>query len=194
MNPEVELLQRARSGDKQAGETLYLEYLQNSKSIQGLLRHALGNVEDREELLHEIFLQLIHGRNSFRGDSRLSTYIFQVARVTIFQKYRKENTLKRGKVYRRISDFPDVADNEKASPEYFYKVKQAREIVMELIGRLPEAYREALRLRVLEDFSYEEIAEAMKIPLNTVSTKIHKGKKLLALLLKEKGLSEVFDF
>jgi RNA polymerase sigma-70 factor (ECF subfamily) len=193
MNAEVDLLQRARAGDKGAGEQLFREYLKDSKSIQGLLRHSLRNAEDREELLHEIYLQLIEGKNYFRGDARLSTYVYQVARVTIFQKFRRENTLKRGRVYRMIAEPVDIPDREEASPEYFYKVKQAREIVEEMIGRLPETYKDALRLRVLEDYSYDEIAEKLKIPVNTVSTKIHKGKKLLAVMFRERGLSEVFD-
>lgn len=193
MKTEIDLLQRARSGDKAAGEELYDQYLKNSKSIQGLLRHALANPEDREEILHEIYLQLITGRNLFRGDARLSTYVYQVARITVFQKYRKENTLKRGKIYRRISEPFDIPDSEESSPEYFYKVRQAREMIAEMIGRLPDAYKETLRLRVLEDCSYEEIAAKLKLPLNTVSSKIHKGKKLLAMLFKERGLSEVLD-
>ena len=193
MNPEIELLQRARNGDRNAGEELFVKYLKESKSIQGLLRYALSNPDDREEILHEIYLQLIGGQNIFRGDARLSTYIYQVTRITIFQKFRKENTLKRGKVYRQIQEPFDIADSEKSSPEYHYNIKQGREILSDLIGRLPEAYRETLRLRVLEDLSYEEIAQKLKIPLNTVSTKIHKAKKLLAVLFQEKGLSEVFE-
>jgi len=193
LNPEIELLQKARNGDHAAGEELFVKYLKESKSIQGLLRHALSNPYDREDILHEIYLQLIGSRNLFRGEARLSTYVYQVARVTVFQKFRKENTLKRGKVYRRIQEPFDIADGEASSPEYFYKLKQGREILSELIGRLPEAYRETLRLRVLEDLSYEEIAEKLKIPLNTVSTKIHKGKKLLAVLFQQRGLTEVFD-
>jgi len=73
-------------------------------------------------------------------------------------------------------------------------LKEARQILSDLINRLPEAYRETLRLRVLEYLSYEQIAARMQLPLNTVSTKIHKGKKLLATILKERGLTEVFDF
>jgi RNA polymerase sigma-70 factor (ECF subfamily) len=193
LNPEISLLQRARAGDPAAGEELFTKYLKESKSIQGLLRHALPNSDDREDILHEIYLQLIGSQNLFRGDARLSTYVYQVARITIFQKFRKENTLKRGKVYRRIQEPFDIADGEKSSPEYYYKQKQGREILSELIGSLPEAYRETLRLRVLEDASYDEIAEKLKIPLNTVSTKIHKGKKLLGILFRERGLTEVFD-
>jgi RNA polymerase sigma-70 factor (ECF subfamily) len=193
LNREIDLLQRARNGDREAGEELYVKYLQESKAIQGLLRHSLSNPDDREEMLNEIYLQLIGSQNLFRGDARLSTYIYQVARITVFQKFRKENTLKRGKIYRKIQEPFDIADGEKSSPEYYYKLKQGREILAELISRLPEAYREALRLRVLEDLSYDEIAERLKIPLNTVSTKIHKGKKLLSVLFRERGLSEVLE-
>lgn len=194
MNPEVQLLQKAREGDPAAGEKLFTEYLKDSRSIQGLLRRALPLPEDREEMLHEIFLQLTSGKNNFRGESRLSTYVYQVARITVFQKFRRENTLKRGKTYRTIVEATELADGVKTNPEYSYSLKQGRKILYDLIDRLPEPYRDAIRLRVVEDLSYEEIAKRLSLPINTVSTKIHKGKKLLALLLKERGVAEVFDF
>ena len=194
MDQESELLRRAREGDSSAGTELFVSYLKESRAIQGLLRRAFARPEDREEMLHEIFLQLIGGQNTFRGEARLSTYIYQVARITIFQRFRKQNTLKRGKIYRNISEPMELADGPHANPEYIYSLKEARQILSDLINRLPDAYREALRLRVMEDLSYEEIAKRMSLPLNTVSTKIHKGKKLLAVILKDRGMTEVFDF
>ena len=194
MNREVELLEKARAGDPAAGEELYVRYLKDSKSIRGLLARGLSNPEDRGEMLHEIYLQLISGANTFRGDSQLATYIYQVARITVLQKYRRDNTLKRGKIYRVISEPVDIADGVRSNPEYTYAAKEAREILRDLIAKLPEAYRDVLTLRVLEDQSYEEIASKLKLPLNTVSTKIHKGKKLLGMILKERGITEVFDF
>src|SRR5262245_53680502 len=101
---ETDLLRKAREGDRAASEQLYVRYLKESKSILGLLRRALPNPEDREEMLHEIYLQLISGTNTFRGESKLSTYIYQVARITVFQKFRRENTLKRGKIYRSVHE------------------------------------------------------------------------------------------
>jgi len=194
LDQEMNLLRRAKEGDLAASEELFTKYLKESKSIQGLLRRSLSNPDDREEMLHDIYLQLVSGSNAFRGEARLSTYVYQVARITIFQKFRRENTLKRGKIYRTIREPFELADGSQSSPDYQYSMKEARQILLDLIGRLPAAYREALRLRVLEDLSYEEIAERTGLPINTVSTKIHKGKKLLAMILKEKGLTEVFDF
>ncbi len=194
MNDDSNLLQRARDGDRTAGEELFIRFLKESRSVNGLLRRALPNAEDREDMLHEIYLQLISGHNAFRGEAQLSTYVYQVARITVLQKFRRENTLKRGKIYRTISEPQDIADGIRSNPEYTYSIKETRQILAELIQRLPDAYREALRLRVLEDQSYEEIAIKLGLPLNTVSTKIHKGKRLLAAILKDQGITEVFDF
>jgi len=63
-------------------------------------------------------------------------------------------------------------------------LKQVRKLLSDLIHRLPDSYREAMRLRVLEDYSYNEIAAKLDLPLPTVSTKLHKGKKLLAELAR----------
>ena len=194
MNPEVELLQRARAGDRKAGEEIFVKYLQESKSIAGFLRRALPNPEDREEMLHEIYLQVISGNKTFRGESRLSTYLFQIARITVFQKYRRENTLKRGKIYRTMIDAMELSAGSKSRPDYLYSMKESRAILQEMIDRLPDAYREVLRLRVLEGMSYDDIAKKLSIPMNTVSTKIHKGKKLLSVILKDHGIEEVLDF
>lgn len=194
MNYEVELLKKARDGDKEASEELFVRYLRDSKPIQALLRRALSNAEDREEMLHEIYLQLITGGSSFEGKSRLSTYIYRVARVTVFQKYRRENTLKRGKIFRKIVEDTEIPADDSAGPDYSFSVKQGREIIRNLISMLPEAYRSVLELRVLKDRSYEDIAEDLKIPINTVSSRIHKGKKLLSEIMKERGFAEVFDF
>lgn len=194
MNYEVELLKKAREGNQQAAEELFTDYLKNSRPIQALLRRALSNPEDREEMLHDIYLQLITGGSSFQGKSRLSTYIYRIARVTVFQRYRRENTLKRGKIFRKVMEDTEIPADDSAGPEYSFSVKQGREIIRDLISMLPEAYRGVLELRVLNDKSYEDIAEDLKIPINTVSSRIHKGKKLLSEIMRERGFKEVFDF
>jgi RNA polymerase sigma-70 factor, ECF subfamily len=177
---EIELLNQTRVGNSEAVEILYLRYLKGSSAIQALLRKAIRS-EEREEMLHEIFLQLISGRHPFRGESQLKTYIYQIARLTIFQKFRKDNTLKRGKAFRVISEGGELHDPLKITPESSYSLKQTRHLVRKMIERLPMTYRDVLRLRVMDDLSYKEIAQEMKLPLNTVSTKIHKGKKLLLI-------------
>ncbi|HSE42679.1 MAG TPA: sigma-70 family RNA polymerase sigma factor [Acidobacteriota bacterium] len=145
---EIELLYKARQGDLLALEKIYIHYLRESGAIQALLSKAIPR-DQREEMLHEIFVQLISGRHAFRGEAQLKTYVYQVARITIFQKFRKENTYKRGKLFRVISEPIELRDSGDASPESNYCLKQARQIACEMIEKLPQAYRDVLRLRVL---------------------------------------------
>jgi RNA polymerase sigma-70 factor, ECF subfamily len=189
---EIELLRQARDGDPSALETLYVHYLKGSTAIQALLRKAVSRSEC-EEMLHEIFLQLISGKHPFRGEAQLKTYIYQIARITIFQKFRKENTLKRGKAFRVISELGEPQDPIQITPESSYSFKQARQLVNNLIEKLPATYRDVLRLRVMDDLSYQEIAVEMKLPLNTVSTKIHKGKKLMMIDSSEQKIRRMLQ-
>ncbi len=185
---EVQLLHNAREGHAVAAERLFVSYLKESRSIRGLLRRMLSNSSDREEMLHEIYLQLVSGQNQFRGDARLSTYIYQVARLTVFQKLRRDNMKKRKRIEGNITELDGVPARSQSSPEYNYVRKEARRILRELIEALPEAYRQALRLKVLDDLSYAEVAESLNLPVKTVYTRIHKGKRALSTELKERGL------
>lgn len=187
---EVRLLRSAREGNAAAAEELFLNYLKGSRSIGCLLRKALANPADREEMLHEIYMALVSTSNLFRGESRLSTYVYRVARITIFQKYRRENTMKRRQLLQTLTEALEPGDNGRSSPEAAYMLEQNHQLVERMIQELPGAYQEALRLRVQKDLSYEEIAAQMHLPINTVSTRIHKGKKLLAALHGSRKLSE----
>jgi RNA polymerase sigma factor (sigma-70 family) len=182
---EAELLRRAKKGDPEASEKIFVSYLLESTAIKSLLRKVVSDREEREDLLHEIFVQLMTSNSEFRGDSSLSTYIYRVARVTIFQRFRWENTLKRGRVYRFISPpMEKIEGNSRRNPEYLYTIKEFREIVSEKIARLPEAYREPVRLRVMEERSYAEISVAINEPMSSVCYRIHKGKQILAEYLQ----------
>lgn len=194
MNSEIELFRKAREGDPVAAEEFFTTYIKDSKPLAALLRRSLRNPEDRSEMLHDIYLQLMSGNHSFRGEAKLSTYVYQVARITVFQKFRRENTFKRGKAYRIILDANETADETSASQEFTYGMKQARQILTEAIDSLPAAYRETVRLRIFEDLTYDEIAQKLNLPLNTVSTRIHKGKKILAVIFRNRGSREVLDF
>ncbi|MCI0442517.1 sigma-70 family RNA polymerase sigma factor, partial [bacterium] len=178
MNSEMDLLFRARNGDAIAAEEIFTKYLKASPSVNGLLRKCLRNLADREDLLQDIYLRLLSGANTFRGEAQLSTYIYQVARITVFQKFRRENTLKRGKGFRRISESFEIEDRPESNPEYSYRLRQAQMTLNEMIDSLPMTCQRVMHLRLL-GLEYEEIATRLGLPVNTVSSKIHKARKML---------------
>ncbi len=91
------MLSWARAGDRQAQAVLYEQHIYGSASIRGLLRRAVDEEPEREDLLHEIFLAVVQSKAEFRGDSRLSTYLFRAAQVTVLEAHRAANTQKRGR-------------------------------------------------------------------------------------------------
>jgi len=190
---EADLLNKARSGDPAATQALYEQYLKNSPAVLGLLRRALPHPEDREDALHDILIALLESRAEFRGEAQLSTYVFQVARVTLLQRFRRENTAKRGGLVRTIAA-PDARAEPAApgTPHYYYEQQEMRQIVRRQVAELPEVYREAVWLRAVEGLTYEEVAVRLQIPPNTAATRIHKGKQLLMGRLKGLGYWKVF--
>jgi RNA polymerase sigma factor (sigma-70 family) len=170
---ERELLTRARAGDRQAQTTLYEHYIYNSPAIRGLLRRSADEEADREDLVQEIFLAVIQSKGEFRGDSRLSTYLFRIAQLTILEAHRADWT-------------ENPAQEPQSAPLEFAEV-ETRLALGRLLEKVPEAYREALRLRIVEDLDYQEIADRLAIPMNTVGTRIFKGKTILVNMLRESG-------
>jgi RNA polymerase sigma factor (sigma-70 family) len=183
---EADLLLRARNGDQLASEQLFVLYLRESVVIRSLLRRAVSDPEQRTDVLHEIFVVLITAKSTFRGDSSLSTYVYRVARITIFQKFRRENALKRGRIYRMISEpLETLEDHRLRSPEQLYRVREFRKVVIKTIAKLPEKFREPVRLRLMEELSYAEISAATKETISNIAFRVKKGQKLLAARLKQ---------
>jgi len=186
---ERELLVRARGGDRQAQAVLFEQHLHGSPAIRGLLRRAVASETEREDLLHEIFLAVVQGTGEFRGDSRLSTYLFRVAQLTIFEAHRAASTAKRGGHVRFIAE-SEWAENPALEPQHHaleFEEVEIRLAVECLMEQVPEAYRQALRMRVVDDLEYQEIAQRLSIPVNTVATRIFKGKAVLVELLRTAG-------
>lgn len=186
---ERDLLARARAGDRQAQADLYEQYIYNAPPIRGLLRRAVPSEAKREDLLQEIFLAVVRSAGELRGDSRLSTYLFRVAQLTVLESFRAANTQKRGGHIRRWPN-PDWSENPAQEPRsrpLEFEEIDLRMPMDKLMEQVPEAYREALRLRLLDELDYQQIAGRFSIPLNTVATRIFKGKAVLVGSLRKGG-------
>lgn len=186
---ERELLSRARAGDRQAQAELYERHICGSAAIRGLLRRAVPDPAQAEDLLQDVFLAATRPGEAFRGDCRLSTYLYRVAQITVLEHHRAANTQKRGGQVRFIqeSELARSPSGElRCAPLEFEEV-ETRLALDKAMALVPEVYREALRLRIVDELEYQEIAERLSIPLNTVSTRIFKGKAVLVKRLREAG-------
>ncbi|GAC1325640.1 MAG: hypothetical protein NVSMB25_24280 [Thermoleophilaceae bacterium] len=182
---ESELVEAAREGDSGAVDELLAQHEQK------LFRFGLrmcGNEDEAREVLQETMLAAFRGMGGFRGEARLSTWLYQIARGYCL------------KSRRRSAGEPAQLDGLEAAADVAAEAEpadlrtHAREIGEALhaaILALPESLREAVVLRDVEELDGEEAAKVLGIELAALKSRLHRGRaelrKHLAVLLDPGG-------
>jgi RNA polymerase sigma-70 factor (ECF subfamily) len=130
--------------------------------------------------VQNVYIKIYRGLAGFRGDSKLSTWVYQIARNEAINATRK-----RRPDVKPLEDF-DLRASDGASPEAEYSQREMGERVNQAMGYLDENYRMALELRYMAERSYEEIGELMGLPIGTVKTYIYRGKAQLKKVMTRK--------
>jgi RNA polymerase sigma-70 factor (ECF subfamily) len=158
------------------------------------LTRLTGSGPHVEDLAQEVFLRLYKALPHFRGDSTLSTYIYRII-VNISQDEWKRRRRDRAHIVSdpATPDEPGSAwlenlpgDNltlHARSPEQHLTDAQLQISVEQALAALPEIERTILVLYHQEECSYDGIASALSMPINTVRTHLHRGRKRLAAML-----------
>jgi RNA polymerase sigma-70 factor (ECF subfamily) len=159
------------------------------------------NPADAEDLLQETYLRAYRGFGGFQQDTNLKAWLYRILTNTYINQYRAkkrrfdETELDEAEdlfLYRRLGGLEAVAAGRSAEDELMdwftdYEVKEA-------VESLPEQFRMAVLLADVEGFSYKEIAEILDIPIGTVMSRLHRGRKSLQKQLYEfaasRGLTE----
>ncbi len=143
----------------------------------------LGNREEAEEATQDIFLKVHAALKDFRGDSKLSSWIYRIAANVCISRMRRKQ-LKTSSLDQPLGEegrsVAEVTPDESNNPEEEYSAVEMGTIVREQLRRLKPEWAQALSLHYFGAQSYEEVAEAMEIPRATVATYIRRGKMQLA--------------
>ncbi len=149
----------------------------------------LGNREDAEEATQDIFLSINKALGDFRGDSKMSTWIYRIVSNVCISRLRKKQLEvislddPLGDDGATISDIvPDTGHDQ----QNVLESDETAETVRAYVQKLPPDWAMAVSLCHFDDLSYEEIAEVMDIPKATVATYIFRGRKQLAKMLMNK--------
>ncbi len=185
---EVRALSLLMKRDERAFSELVRRY---ERRVFSLIVRMIGNPGEADELTQEVFLQVFKSLDSFRGESKLSTWIFRIA----------VNTCKNRIKYLRVrrdgehDAFDDVAERlpEDASPkaqgnvtrpDVMLEQNELRELVRQAILKLDEDFRECLVLRDVEELSYEEIGAITGLAEGTVKSRIFRARQMLREMLE----------
>ncbi|HEU4565238.1 MAG TPA: sigma-70 family RNA polymerase sigma factor [Gemmatimonadaceae bacterium] len=161
--------------------------------IVGVLPSAYGyalrltrNRADAEDLLQEAALRAVHGEHTFQPGSNFKAWFFRILVRSFWQRHREQE--------RRPStvDFDDTPDlylyarsaesglpYEGEDPAGTLFDRLGTERVADAIAQLPEEYGVVCTLYFMEDFAYHEIASVLELPVGTVRSRLHRGRKML---------------
>ncbi len=178
------LMERLRMGDKEALGTLYEKYKHN---VMGYICHMIRDRGAAEELMHEVFLKVYEGRESYAPRAKFSTWLWSIARNITIDAMRR-----RGVKYRYTDMIIQEGDVkiETADPEVKLLEKSSFVAVENCLQKLPDRQRDAVNLRTFADNSYDEIADLMDSTASAVKLLVHRGKKALLICLEGRGVVE----
>lgn len=178
---EDQFLEKLRRGDALAYERLVAEH---SGDVYALLFRLTSDPEEARDLTQETFLRAFQSIDRFRGDASLKTWIY---RIGINQARNRWRWWKRRRRDATISlDATDehgskplsstLPSQNSPSPEQQTLAREREAQLREALSGLRRSYREAVILRDVEGFSYEEIAQTLQISIGTVKSRISRGR------------------
>lgn len=182
---DAALVERALEGDGTAFEALVYRH---QERVYGLLRRLLRDAEDAEDALQETFLHVYRDLDSFRGESRFSTWIYRVASNTALSHLRRrrrrpteslEAFLPRFDEEGRHATRPDVGHSPSERTEERLDRQRIAEHAISALERLPETYRTVVVLRDLEELTTAEAAEVLGVTEASLRQRLHRARLML---------------
>jgi len=182
--PSASLLVRLKRRDEKAFNELVIAYEQK---VYRLVWRMLASREEAEDMTQEVFVQVFKNIEHFRGDSKLSTWIYRIA-VNQTRNRSKYLTRRKHKSHSDISsdegsllhnEAQGITTGETSRPDQVAMGKQAERIVVDCLAELEPSFREILVLRDVECLSYEEVGAITGLAAGTVKSRLHRARVLL---------------
>ena len=174
---ERELVERCRRGDEGAFQELVDGY---KNLVYALIARTVQDRTRAEDLAQDVFLRIHRGLPYFRGEARLSTWIYRiVANVCVQERAHAPapgSVVSLDDVNARVRT-PSAADRQFGDLELKDRLEKA-------IAQLPAQQRLLVAAHYLQGIQYEDLAEALRLPLGTVKTQLYRAKQQLRRLLE----------
>ena len=181
---EDQFIERLKRSDPAAFEILVNE---RSGEIYGLLYRLTENKEEARDLTQETFLRAFQSIGQFRGESDLRTWIYRIAIIQARNRWRWWRRRHRDSTV-SIDDtdatgqaavIAKLSSGNSSNPEQGALAHERERALRKALSSLRSVYREAVVLRDIEGFAYEEIAVALDISVGTVKSRLARGRQEL---------------
>ena len=160
--------------------------------LYGAALRMTRNPSDAEDLVQETYLKAYRAFHSFQEGTNLKAWLYRILTNTYINSYRAkkrrpdETDLEEVEdlyLYRRLGGLEGATAGRSAEEELLDHIPDSE--VKDALEALPEQFRMAVLLADVEGFAYKEIAEILDIPIGTVMSRLHRGRKSLQKQLFE---------
>ena len=178
------------NGDRAAARSLTLRFA--PLAFRVALR-MLGDRAEAEDLAQEVFVTVFKSIHGFRGDSKLSTWLYRVAANHAKNRLKYLQRRARGQK-KELDELTDASAIDSATmstssrlarPDEQAQGNQLEKLVQIAMGELPDEQRELVVLRDIENLTYEEIQELTGLASGTVKSRLHRARLALATRVRE---------
>jgi RNA polymerase sigma-70 factor (ECF subfamily) len=175
---DEELVARCQAGGDDAFAELVTRY---RTRVFGLIMRTVGNRSTAEDLAQDVFLRVYRGLPYFKGQAKLSTWIYRIV-VSVCLQQRQAPSVIEIPVDEPGDD--DHAPRQLASRDAAFGAIELRERLSKALAKLPANYRLLVAAHYLKGVQYEQLAEALNMPLGTVKTHLYRAKRQLRKMLE----------
>jgi RNA polymerase sigma factor (sigma-70 family) len=175
-----------QSGNQSAYSQLIDDYQQK---VFATCISFVPNKEDAEDIAQEVFIEVFNSIHKFKGDSKLSTWIYRITTNKCLEFIRKKNTKKRFAFMQSILGNEIPMDKTSYFTDFNHpgivlENKERNETLFHAINQLPEIQRVVFTLHKIDGKSYKEISEIIKKSVSSVESLMFRAKKNLQKLLE----------
>lgn len=180
------IIHSAAQGDMGAFEEIYRA---TSGFVYAVSYRVTNSREDAQEVTQDVFIKVYDNLSKFKVGTSLKSWIYRIAVNTAINYYNK----KKKEIMREGGDFELASETygEEAEINKKIDIQDSEVKVADLLSRLNHDQRICMILREIEGLSYEEIAKALKVKINTVRTRLKRGRETLLKFIKREGYHEV---
>jgi RNA polymerase sigma-70 factor (ECF subfamily) len=175
--PEHHLLKLVAGGDRNAFRELYD---MTARRIYFYLYRLLQDASLAEDVQMDVYVEVWKGAGKFRGQSKVTTWMFGIARNLALKTLRKQRN------HANIDDFVSLEDPDQPDLE----APDRQRIVKQAMNMISAKHREVLDFVFFQQMRYQEIASILDVSVNTVKTRVYYAKAALLKTMEELGVTK----
>lgn len=179
---------KVKEGNLKAYKTIFNKF---SKPIMSYIYQFTHDLTVSEELTQEVFLKVYRVRDSYEPKSKLSTWLWTIAKNTSLDYIKKKKTVLLDDYKSSEEDSPSMVDSVPHTSENAEALlinKSSRKKIEECLDSLPFTQKEAVSLRIFSEMGHDEISNMIGKSISSIKSLINRGRKALILCLERVGV------